>query len=113
MTEAEADTRSGVALPLLEVASSTRDPEVRNFLNFASTADVRDHVVDVPSARPALGDLPTLAANVAATLGRSPYCFGLRPREAPLTRVDYGGSGKCLAVRFARRVPAGVEDSDR
>jgi len=113
MTEAEANARFGVALPLLEVASSARDPEVRKFLNFAPTADVRDHMVDVPSARPALGDLPTLAANVAATLGRSPDCFDLGPREAPLTRVDYDGSGKCLAVRFASRVPAGVEGSDR
>lgn len=52
--ETEANTRFLETLSLSKVAFGTRNSEIRKHLGVASAADVRDHMVDVPSAHPAL-----------------------------------------------------------
>ena len=79
LTETSANTRFREALPLLKVASGTRNPEVRKVLDFAPAADVRNDVIDVPSALSASVERPALTADVAAPLRSSPDRFDFRP----------------------------------
>jgi len=109
ITNAEANPRFCVAFSLLEVACSARDPEVRKLLNLVPAADVRDHMVDVPSAPTALVDPPMFRANVAATIGRLPYTLNVRHREPLLTRIDYDWSRKYLVARCVGCVSSGVD----
>ena len=113
LTEAQANTRFREALPFLKVASGTRNPEVRRFLDFAPAADVRNDVIDVPSALSALVERPALTADVAAPLRSAPDRFDFRPRKALLTRIDHDGSRKHVVVRLTRRVSTGVQSRNR
>ncbi len=111
--ETEANARFLEALSLSEVAFGTRNPEIRKYLAVASATDVRDHMVDVPSAHPALIEWPALMADVATPLRRLPYRFDLGLRETPFAWIDDDGPSIRVDVRFARRVPFDVQDDVR
>lgn len=113
LTETPANTRFCEALPFLKVASGTRNPEVRKFLDFSPATDVRNDVIDVPSTLSASVEWPALTADVAAPLRSSPDRFDFRPRKALLTRIDHDGSRKPVVVRLTRRVSTGVRSHNR
>lgn len=113
LTEPLANTRFREALPFLKVTSGTRNPEVRKFLDFAPAADVRNDVIDVPSALSVSVERPALTTDVAAPLRSSPDRFDFRPRKALLTRIDHDGSRKPVVVRLTRRVSTGVQSDNR